>query len=443
MREHDQRQALRRDALGHGDVRRNLEAVARLVGDPLHRRQRLARHLVEDRVLPRQRLRLAVEEVRRSRLDVAPRADDVLLLVAGRRPERDVGVRQLALEPLVVGLVGLVPPVVALPFVDVVRADQFVGDVREQRAPEIHPALRVGLDELLLAAGDVQQRQARQVGVTLAGFEVDALAVLVEPHGPARLEDAAFVDLGEPAFVDAQDLGVALVRRADGEAQLVLQVEFPAGDTIGVLSNQRPLAGRDLQSIDVVPRGIAVVDANEHHVGIHLRHLVDEGPDALGLGEVARQRHLGPCRRRGGGIDRVHVEVLVAALILDVQDELPVATPEELADGPLRVGRDRFGLVEGLGRGLDPDVAGALERPDEGDVLAVRRDLRARDLGVAEEQLAVEQRRDTCGIRRRRSALDGHSRGQRHREHEPGQPRGARPQGATNDDRIGHGLSPW
>ncbi len=42
---------------------------------------------------------------------------------------------------------------------------------------------------------------------------------------------------------------------------------------------------------------------------------------------------------------------------------------------------------------LDPDVARALEGLEEGDVLAVRRDLRARDLGVAEEQLAVDQRR--------------------------------------------------
>ena len=48
---------------------------------------------------------------------------------------------------------------------------------------------------------------------------------------------------------------------------------------------------------------------------------------------------------------------------------------------------------------LDPDVAGVLLGLEERDVLAVGRELRAGDLGVAEEQLAVDEGRRGGGRR--------------------------------------------
>src|SRR5207253_2541764 len=60
-------------------------------------------------------------------------------------------------------------------------------------------------------------------------------------------------------------------------------------------------------------------------------------------------------------------------------------------------------LVERLGGRLHPDVARPFERLEERDVLAVGRDLRARDLRVAEEEVAIDDRWKTaCGGSRRR-----------------------------------------
>ena len=59
--------------------------------------------------------------------------------------------------------------------------------------------------------------------------------------------------------------------------------------------------------------------------------------------------------------------------------------------GPLGLGGDDVSGAEGLGRLLHPDVAGVLVRLDEGEVLAVGGDLGAGDLGVAEQQLTIDE----------------------------------------------------
>ncbi len=47
---------------------------------------------------------------------------------------------------------------------------------------------------------------------------------------------------------------------------------------------------------------------------------------------------------------------------------------------------------------LHPDITRVLVGFEEGDVAAVRRDLRTGDLGIAEEKFAIEQRRDFAGL---------------------------------------------
>ena len=99
-----------------------------------------------------------------------------------------------------------------------------------------------------------------------------------------------------------------------------------------------------------------------------------------------------PSALRRRGVHGPHVVVLVAVVVLHVEDEAAVPGPEEARDGPLRLGGHAAGRLEGLGRLLDPDVAGVAPRLEEGDVLAVRGELGRRDLRVAEEELAVEDR---------------------------------------------------
>jgi hypothetical protein len=202
-------------------------------------------------------------------------------------------------------------------------------------------------------------------------------------------------------------------------------VEDPAGQPLGVLAQESAFAGRDLHLVEVVPRLVAVVQSHVEGVGIGPGHGVDEGADAFRVGQVARGRHLlaGGGRRRR--IDGVDVEVLVASLVLHEEDELAVLTPEIPGDGALGVRGERVGLLEGLVRPLDPDVAGAVERLDEREVLAVGRELAADDLGVAEEELAVDQRRlPGLGPARGR---EGHQAGDGPRE----EPAGAGPAGGS------------
>jgi hypothetical protein len=73
-----------------------------------------------------------------------------------------------------------------------------------------------------------------------------ALAVLVDPRDAAGLEDGAGVHLGEAGGIDAQDLGVAVVRDPLRQAEVAGEVEVPAGDALRVLADERALARGDL-----------------------------------------------------------------------------------------------------------------------------------------------------------------------------------------------------
>ena len=241
---------------------------------------------------------VAVEQVGRARVHVAAGADQKEALVQRGRPEFDLAAGQPRRQERVVGLERLVLPRDALPVVHVDRREQVVGAVGEQRAAEVHALHRVRLHHRLGARLHVEQRQAHQVRVALVGLEVDAGAVLVELHRAARLEDAAGVDLRQlVAGIDPQHLGVAVLGRARHQAQLPFQIEDVARDPLGVPRDERPLARRDLHLVEVVPRRVAVVEADEDRVGVGLRHGVDGRADVLRLGEVLRGGHVRPLRQ--------------------------------------------------------------------------------------------------------------------------------------------------
>jgi hypothetical protein len=58
----------------------------------------------------------------------------------------------------------------------------------------------------------------------------------VEPCRVTGLQNIAAIDLGELIGVDAENLGIAVLGRARGQAELVLEVENPGSDAVGVLA---------------------------------------------------------------------------------------------------------------------------------------------------------------------------------------------------------------
>src|SRR5206468_10566362 len=128
-----------------------------------------------------------------------------------------------------------------------------------------------------------------------------------------------------------------------------------------------------------------------HVVGMAFRSVEVDRWNALGSGESARGRNVLDRGGRCGGIDCVDVEILVAALVLHIQDVLAVPTPEILRDRSLDVvGYELCGCVR-IAEPLYPNVASVLVWLEEGDVASVGRDLRTGDLRIAEEELEVEK----------------------------------------------------
>ena len=396
MRHDDEREAFWLDPFRQREVRRNLEAVRRLVADGRHRRQRLARQLLPYDVLLRRLLGVPVEQVHRAGIDVGARDDDVEPLVPGRGLEADLLAGELLLQQVVVGLPSLVLPDVARLVDDVIR------HVREDHVAQIDAILRIGFDDLFFARLHVEEREPGEIGA-LVRFEIDARTVFMKVQRPACFEYVAAVDLREAVVVDTEYFRVAVFGDTRREAQLVRQVELPVDEPFGVLAQERPLAGRDADLVEVVPRLVAIVEADVDQIRIGLGHEVDARLHALRVGDVARGGDVAAGGRLIRRLDGVHVEVLVAELILGVEHVLRVPALEVRGDRPLGIGGDRFGLIECLVGSFHPDVARPLEGLEEGQELAVGRNLRARDLGIAEEKIAVDDWWHSGGRRRGRA----------------------------------------
>ena len=166
-------------------------------------------------------------------------------------------------------------------------------------------------------------------------------------------------------------------------------VEFPAGDTFRVAANQRSLAGRDAQLVQIVPGLVAIVEADENHVGIAFGHGIDSSLHTLRIREIPRSRDIRPRLGQGAGLDRIDVEILVAFVILGVQDVFSVAGPEVCGDGPLGFRGEGPRSREWRVRLLHPDVARTFVGLDKRDVLAVWREFSSGDLDFAEDRIAV------------------------------------------------------
>ena len=120
-------------------------------------------------------------------------------------------------------------------------------------------------------------------------------------------------------------------------------------------------------------------------------------PNAFESGQVARGGSIRTRRRLGRRIDGVDVVVFVAVVVFHVEDVFAVAAPEIAGDRPLGLGGEQPRRAERLVHALHVDVARVFPRLLKRQILSVGRKLRARDFGIAEDQLAVDQRRQPGG----------------------------------------------
>src|SRR5262249_54804665 len=150
--------------------------------------------------------------------------------------------------------------------------------------------------------------------------------------------------------------GVTVVRRAYRQPQFVLQIENPAGETIGVLAYQCALARRNFDLVEIVPGLIAVVDPHIHRIRVAFGHGVNLRRHLFQLGQIAGFRRVFAGGRRLGGVNGIDVVILVAGFVLNEQYVFAVSAPEIAGDRAPGIAGDQFGRAEWLFRALDPDV---------------------------------------------------------------------------------------
>src|SRR5262249_53664423 len=83
--------------------------------------------------------------------------------------------------------------------------------------------------------------------------------------------------------------------------------------------------------------------------------------------------------------------ILVAAFIVNEQDELAVTTPKKLADRASRLVGQRPRVGEGLVCAFDPNVQCTFIGFEEGDKPSVGRNLRPGDFRIAKQHFTVDE----------------------------------------------------
>jgi hypothetical protein len=256
--------------------------------------------------------------------------------------------------------------------------------------------LRIAFDRRGGAGCRIKDVQFRQIQRPLVGHQVDQLVLCVETFLATAFQHIATVDHLEPVRIDAQDLLLSRLGEAHGQPQRGVVIEHPIADALRILAQQRLLASRQTQFIKVMPARIAVVRADIDDIRLGLGHGIDHGANALQVGQRARWRH--PCDRIGGKrrVDRVDVEILIAAGVLPIEDELGFMAPEMSSDRTFDLGADGTRGDERFAGLLHPDVAGAVVGLQKRNELSIRRNPLAADVQLTEEQIPVDDRRLFC-----------------------------------------------
>ena len=249
--------------------------------------------------------------------------------------------------------------------------------------------LRVLGQHTLLARLPIGGEQGRRVAAHRRET-VEGAAVAREADGVGRqivlvLDDADRLELvAVDAVADA-----ATLRRAGlgGEPRAQLAIEHDARQLLAVLQQQLALAAANIDAVEVVPGLVAVVDRDGHHVGLVEAHVEDAGLHAGDGREIARLAASDP--------HRIDMEVLGAALVLQIEHVEAVVGPAMKADAALLVAGDDARGAQ-VARRSQPDVEDAILGRDPGQPAPIGRNLGLRPSRIA-EQLGARNERERGG----------------------------------------------
>ena len=169
----------------------------------------------------------------------------------------------------------------------------------------------------------------------------------------------------------------------EGESHVEVVVGHVGGDP-GILLHQRPLAGFQIDPIDVVQLRDAIVEPHEDFIGEILTHVLH-----LGVDVVQRRQVFGLAR---GDVGHVDVPVLVPGFVLGIEDVVARVGPVVPADVADLVLRHRLGRRQVVDRG-DPDVENPIHGSQIAEPFAVGAEAGIGPLGVAEQYAAGNQGR--------------------------------------------------
>ena len=121
------------------------------------------------------------------------------------------------------------------------------------------------------------------------------------------------------ASASPKHLGVAIFRAARRHAQLSLEVEYPPGNPLCVFTDQFFCSLGNFQAVKIMPSLVAIIQADVDHIRIALRNLVYQYAHTLQARQIARGRRIRAGGWFGGRIYGIHIEVLIAVVILSVK----------------------------------------------------------------------------------------------------------------------------
>src|SRR5262249_48962169 len=129
------------------------------------------------------------------------------------------------------------------------------------------------------------------------------------------------------------------------------------------------------------------------NIRVRLRDVLNDRPDPFSIGYVSGSGNIRARSRLVGGIYGVNIEIFVTALVLDKQNVLAVTRPEILADRTGGISGHWTSRTKGFVGSFDPNIHRVLIGFNERNVLTIGGDLCSGVLGVAENDLAVDQSR--------------------------------------------------
>ena len=150
-----------------------------------------------------------------------------------------------------------------------------------------------------------------------------------------------------------------------------------------VLLYQASLSGADVYAVELMELGRAIVEADDNLVGKIGAHRLNLGPDPAQRGQVPSLPH--------GEVDAVGVPVLVAALVLQVED-VPIRVLPEIdtyASDFVVSDRHSGGRIVG---GTDPNIEHAIDRRQVGQSSAVGAQGGQGPVGIAKKDFTRDQR---------------------------------------------------